>query len=240
MRLFIGICLLVILTISEGKAENLEIQANGQKISLAYWPAQTKKQYGGILIVKEEPFGEGFTISTNLAKRFAKLGWSVAILDAQQKDRMAWIGQLPDALSNLRQKTNKRIVLLYYGSQLQVLLGYFSKLQAKQVNGLILLSAFSEPMAKDEPELLKKIAFPVLDIMGQFDYTPVLNQIAARRKTNQNPQYRVIQLPGATHDYLYNRRMLVAYLHGWMKHLRRTERAKPPVTLMNGFPTRHS
>ncbi|ARG96843.1 alpha/beta hydrolase [Legionella micdadei] len=232
MKLLIRMCILVIFIITESKAENLEIQVNGLKISLTYWSAQNKKAHGGILIIKGDPFWEGFALSPNLAKRFAKLGWSVAILDTnQQQDKLTWIDVLPEALSNLRQKNNQRIVVLYYGAQLKSLLGYFSKLQSKQVNGLILLSAFDESSSNETLDMLKKIPFPVFDVVGQFDYSTVLRQATLRRENNHSNQYIALQFPGATHDYLYTRNMLVGYLHGWMKHLRPVTRSKPPVLL---------
>lgn len=232
MRLLLGFCLLVVLTIADAKPESLEIQAGGQKISLPYWPAQGKQPHGGILIVEGGAPWDGSRVLYKLAPKLAKLGWSVALLNAnQQTDKAAWIMLLPDVLSNLRQKSNTRTVLLHYGAQLHTLVDYFAKPQSKQVNGLILLSAFEQMDSKDLLALLQKVPFPVFDIIGQFDYVTVLEQAAVRKKNNQNKRYFQLLFPGAAHDYSYTQKMLTAYMHGWMLKLKPTEVAPPPVAI---------
>lgn len=232
MQLLLGFCLLFLLNFSEVKAADLEIVVKDQKIALPYWPYKNKTQLGGVLIVHGGQSDDGLILVDKLGKQLAKFGWSVALLNIKtQAAAVPWIEQLPEALSALRQKDNDRIVLLHYGSELQVLMGYFAKLQSKQVNGLILLSAFDQSKDKDSSELLQKLSFPLLDIIGQFDYETVLKQAAVRQQNNQNKEYLYVQLPGGSHDYSYIEKLLLAYLHGWMKKLHSSIPAKPPIIL---------
>lgn len=234
MQLLLGFCLLLFLNFSGAKAADLEVQVKGQKIILPYWAAAGKQLQGGLVIVQGELANEGFLLVNNLAEQFSQLGWAVILLNsAEQKGSIPLIEQLPEALSALRQKDNKRLVLLHYGDQLQVSVDYFSKLQSKQVNGLIFLSAFDQPEKKDLSELLQKITFPMVDLTGQFDYQVVLEQAATRHDSMQNKSYLSTQIPGAEHDYYYTQQLLVAYLHGWMKKLQFTSPGKPPIVLDN-------
>lgn len=212
------LCLLALFSVHEACADTLEIQASGQKINLVYWAAQSKVQYGGLLIVAGGGPQDGIRVLKRLCRRLSKSGWSVALLNAtQSQDKANWTAQLPEALSALRQKNISNLVLLHYGAQLEPLLDYFSKLQ--QVNGLILLSAFDLKSPKESAALLEKISFPVFDLIGQFDYGTVRRQASLRRKTADSNNYLQVKLPGAAHDYAYTDAMLAAYLHGWMKHL---------------------
>lgn len=234
MQLLLGLCLLFFLNFSVAKAADLEIQVKGQKIMLPYWPATGRQLQGGLVMVQGELANEGFLLLNNLAIQFAKLGWAVLLINsAGQQGSTSWIEQLPEALSALRQKENKRLVLLHYGDQLQLSVDYFNKLQSKQVNGLILLSAFDQPVKEDLPKLLRKITFPVVDLTGQFDYQLVLEQAATRHDSMQNKSYITTQIPGADHNYCFARQLLVAYLHGWMKKLQFASPAKPPIVLDN-------
>ena len=232
MRLFIGLSLLVIFSLTAVRADTFETQANGQKAPVNFLPAQGEGQHGGILIVGSGAPWDHSELLPKLGGHFAKLGWSVALLDAsQQIDKPTWVESLPEILSTLRQKNNKRTILLYYGSQMHFLLEYFSKPQSKQVNGLILLSAFDQFEAKDSVLLLQKLPFPVLDVVAQFDYGTILEQAAVRKKNNQSKSYRQVRFPGAVHDYYHTRRMLSYHLHSWMLNLQPTEIAGPPVVL---------
>ncbi|WP_051131957.1 hypothetical protein [Legionella tunisiensis] len=157
MQLLLGFCLLLFVNFSGAKAADLEIQVKGQKIMLPYWPATGKQLQGGIVMVQGELANEGFLLLNNLAPQFAQLGWSVLLINpAGQQGSISWIEQLPEALSALRQKVNNRLVLLHYGDQLQIVVDYFSKLQSKQVNGLILLSAFDQSEKKTCRNYCKK------------------------------------------------------------------------------------
>ena len=187
MRLFIALVLLVIFSLTEVRADTFGTpQANGQKAPVIFLPAQGEAQHGGILIVGSGAPWDHSELLPKLGEHFARLGWSVALLDAsQQIDKPTWVESLPEILSTLRQKNNKRTILLYYGSQMHLILEYFSKPQSKQVNGLILLSAFDQLEAKDSILLLQKLPFPVLDVVGQFDYGTILEQAAVRKKNDK-------------------------------------------------------
>ncbi|MDI9819105.1 MULTISPECIES: DUF3530 family protein [unclassified Legionella] len=230
MQLFLGFCLLFFLNFAEVKAASLDILVKGQKVALPYWPSKGGKQRGGVVIVNGEQSVAGSKLPEYLGEELAKLGWSVALLSTSQQV-IPWTEQLPEVLSTLRQKNNKRMAMIHYGSELSGSVGYFSKLQSKQLNGMILLSAFDLPENEDTADLMKKISFPLLDITGQFDYTPVLEQAAARKQNVENKKYSYQQLSGADHDYLYKEKMLAITIHGWMQKLGSINRAKAPVVL---------
>ncbi|MFC3909165.1 alpha/beta hydrolase [Legionella dresdenensis] len=219
--------------------QTLEIQVKQQKIALPYWKAE-HKALGGVLIIQGGEPAHGSIFLRSLAGFLAKLEWSVLLLNTQQTGT-PWIEQLPEGLSILRQQKIKRIVVVHYGAQAQQTLEYFNKLQAKQVNGLILLSAYDIPLPKEQMMISDKLRFPVFDIAGQFDYPEVLLQMKARvhqqaeqAVENANPEqtvksYQSLIFPGAGHDYAYTRRMLAAYLGGWMSKLTEEKLAQAPV-----------
>ncbi|KTC86322.1 DUF3530 family protein [Legionella brunensis] len=230
MRLLFGFCLLFFLNFAEVRAASLEILVKQQKVVLPYLLFKGKKQRGGVVIINGEQNNEGSELVDNLGTELAKHGWSIALLNTSlQINSVPWIEQLPEALSALRQKNNPRMIVIHYGSQLEGSVNYFTKLQSKQVNGMIFLSAFDQPENKEIPNLIHKIPFPLLDIIGQFDYEPVLAQAAARHLSIKNDRYLYRQLPGANHDYSYNKKILMANIHGWMKKLRTTNPVKPPI-----------
>lgn len=229
MQILLSFFLLFFLNFAEVKAASLEILVKQQKIALPYLLYKGKKQRGGVVIINGEQGNEGVKFVEILGEELAKNGWSVAFLNADTDDKTPWIEQLPEALSSLRQQANQRLIVIHYGSQLERSVGYFSKLQSKRVNGMIFLSAFNQSDNQDMPGLIRKMPFPLFDITGQFDYDPVLQQAAIRQIQTKNGRYLYRQLPGASHDYLYNRKILVANIHGWMKRLNSTDRVRPPI-----------
>ncbi|WED43655.1 alpha/beta hydrolase [Legionella cardiaca] len=232
MRLFLGLFLLFFLNFAEVKAASLDILVKQQKIALPYLLFKGKKQRGGVVIVNGEQSSEGTKLVDNLSHALAQYGWSVAVLNTSlQINTAPWVEQLPEALSALRKKNNSRMIVIHYGSQLVGSVSYFSKLQAKQVNGMIFISAFDLPENKETPSLIEKIPFPLFDITAQFDYGPVLDQAAVRRIQIKSSRYLYRQLPGAYHDYSYNKKILVANIHGWMKKLRSVNPMKAPIQL---------
>lgn len=220
MRLLTSLCLLFLLTNAWTAVSTLDIKANGQKISLPYWPAIHKPK-GSILIIFGDSPIYGLKSPRELAMFFAQLGWSAAIINTYPSDdKNNWVTQIPDAMMTLKRKDNNRQIILHYGAKLSVTLAYFAKPQSKKVNGLVLMSAYDKPPQKDLPELLKKVKYPVFDVVGQFDYDDVLDQAKNRRDSMGNSDtYKFLLLPGARHQYWFATKSLVDYLHGWMMDL---------------------
>lgn len=224
MRKIIGIGLLLFLMQSIAFAEKLDITVNQAKISLPYWKANTT-QYGAVLIVKGGP-PQWSTLLAQFAKRLKHTGWSVALLNCNPGNATPWVDQIPEAISALRQDKNNRIVLVHYGDQLNQSLAYFSKPQAKMINGLIMLSAYDDQSNLDPKQ---SVRFPLYDIAGQFDYDNVLRQMKNRTRVFKQPEYKAIEMPGAQHDYEYSQAMVLSFMHGWMSKLPEIKPQPAPI-----------
>lgn len=237
MRLLLGCVLLMILQLACAAGKTLEIDVNQQKVALPYW-TPLKKTKGGVLVIYGDKPIYGNILAKDLGQQLADLGWTVLVIDAQNgKEEDKWVEQIPEALAALRKNDNNRLIVIHYGEKLFISLDYFSKPQSKQVNGLVLLSAYDDPVKKESIELLSKLSFPTYDITGQFDYEEVNNQAQSRREANsQEEDYRILLIPGARHQYLYAINMLATYLHGWMLKLPVNEPAKPPIILPTQAP----
>lgn len=229
MRLLLGCVLLLMLPMTYA-SKTLEIDVNQQKVALPYW-SPLKKTKGGILVIYGDKPIYGQVLGEDLGQHLADLGWTVVLINAQSdKQDDKWVDQIPEALAALRMKENNRLIVIHYGEKLFLSLDYFAKPQSKQVNGLVLLSAYDDPVKKESLELLGKLSFPTYDITGQFDYEEVAEQAKSRREANsQDSDYRVLLIPGARHQYLYALRTVAIYLHGWMLKLPQNEPAKPPI-----------
>jgi hypothetical protein len=164
----------------------------------------------------------------SLINQLARLGWSVIFVDTSKYPNHTWIQQLPELISELRQKEFHRITLLHYGNRLNETLQYFLKPQAKRVNGLVLLSAYDEQILASQRI---DIGFPVFDIVGQFDYDFILQQLVGRSKEFAAYRYRQITLPGAEHDFGYSQKLLLSFIHGWMSRLPETWPVDLPLSL---------
>jgi hypothetical protein len=206
-------------------AETLNIKVSQSDLSLPFWSSK-QLHYGGVLIIRGGEQAHWSILLASLAKQLAQNGWSVALLNCKEDKSISWIDQLPNAISALRQDNNKRIVIVHYGDQLNVTLDYFNKPQAKLVNGIVLLSAYDLKNKLDKPMNLR---FPVFDIAGQFDYDVVLQQRAIRESEIKAPNYLMIEMPGAQHDYQYSKQLLLAFVHGWMAKLPEFIPQPPPI-----------
>lgn len=217
MRLLTSFFLLCLLTNAWTAPSTLDIKANGQKVSLPYWPALHKPK-GSILIIFGDSLVYGLKSPQELARLLAQQGWSAAIINTHPSDdKNNWVTQIPDTMLALKRKDNNRQIILHYGAKLSVTLAYFAKPQSKKANGLVLVSAYDKPIQKDLPDLLKKIKYPVFDVVGQFDYDDVLEQAKIRRDSMGNGNtYKFLVVPGARHQYWFATKSLVDYLHGWM------------------------
>lgn len=232
MRVLVGCLLLGLLLMARAEVSTLEVSVNQKKVNLPYWVPDMKSK-GGVVILFGDPPVYGIQFAKSLGEELAKRGWSVVVVTADSgAEKGAWIDQLPEALAALRQKNNNRMMVVHYGDKLRVTLDYFAKPQSKKVNGLIFISAYDKPEQKDSLELLKKVSFPMMDIVGQFDYAFVLKQAKERRnEVGDEKNYQHIKMPGARHQYWYALPMVVAYLNGWMLKQEAEEPVKPPIKL---------
>ena len=207
-------------------AEDLEIKVSQKSIKLPYWPASDELNNGGVIIVRGGDPVQWSESLAHLSELLAKNGWSTALLNCNPDTGVPWLTQLPEVISTLRQKKNKRIVMIHYGEQLNVTLDYFSKPQGKTINGLILLSAYDE---KDSTVKLETLRFPIFDIEGQFDYENVKASFAERGTTFKSATYSAMKVPGADHDYNYAEELLVSFLTGWMLKIPESTVSAPPI-----------
>ncbi|MDI1353168.1 MAG: alpha/beta hydrolase [bacterium] len=219
--IFTLLCLICCNSVS---ADELAIKVNSKAIKLPYWPAQTP-HYGGILIVSGGDGEQCPVFLADFAQKLASNGWSTALLNCNSDASAPWPSQLPEAISSLRKDKNTRIVLIHYGEQLNSSLSYFSKPQAKSITGFVLLSAYDDEINKKTSVL----HFPLLDIIGQFDYDQVINQSKLRKNELEPLDYLLEHVPGADHEYEYSLPFLVAFLHGWMMKLPEASIQAQPV-----------
>jgi hypothetical protein len=204
-----------LLVISCVQADKLNITVDQSTISLPYWQAK-KIHYGAVIIVRGGQQPEWSQLLADFAKQLARTGWSSVLLNCDKGTTLPWIDQIPEVISTLRQNKNRRIILIHYGEQLNQSLDYFSKPQSKMINGLVMLSAYDLDNKSDSSV---KLRFPLFDIAGQFDYDMVLSQMQYRGKEFKDRNYMAVEMPGAQHDYEYSKKLLVAYIHGWMAKL---------------------
>ncbi|MCW8449932.1 hypothetical protein [Legionella quinlivanii] len=208
--------------------DRIKINVNQEEITLPFWEARQKEVKGGIILLQGGKPAGGSEFPRKLAASLAKAGWSVALLNSDLKVKTPWIEQLPEAMSTLRQKNSKRLIMIHYGGELDLSLNYFGKPQSKQVNGLVLLSAFqSQPVEETtKDELGKGLRFPVYEIYAQFDYEAVKHSAQQLKLKLEKTRSRSFQVPGSSHDYYYSTDLLKNYLNGWMSRLHPTERTK--------------
>lgn len=237
MRIFSGLLFLVIAHLVAAEPVTLTLSVKQQKIDVPFW-ASKKIGSGGMVIVVGD--NEGQLFLQQFSSQMTTFGWSVILLKSV-KD-LPWLEQLPEALSALRQKNNKRIVVMHYGDQLKELLDYFNKPQSKQADALVLLSSYDLPEEKKEDSKTTtqteqknsktiKLRFSVLDIAGQFDYPSVLEQYAKRASVFAPDSYQQLLVPGADHDYAYQQAILASYINGKMSHLTVRQLSRPPIPL---------
>jgi hypothetical protein len=207
-----------------GFTQDLEIKVNNESIKLPYWSASHQHEGGVILVRGGEPVQWSDALA-HLAGLLSDSGWSTVLLNCTLDDKSSWIDQLPETITALRNDKNKRIFLIHYGEQLNSTLDYLGKQKGKTINGLVLLSAYDE---KESTVKLSSFRFPVFDIDGQFDYDEVKSQAKARQKSENSPNYLVLELPGADHDYNYSEPLLRSFLIGWMLKTPETAFVAPP------------
>jgi hypothetical protein len=198
------------------QAADLRIQSKGQSLTIPYWPAETAQPLGGVIVLHCGHDQDDLFIQV-IAQQLAQLNWSIASLACDQHEQL-WSWQIPATLSALRQQRLHRLVLVYYGDQLHEPFQYFTQAQAKQISGLILLSAWQD---QGKNLVLKSLRFPVMDVVGQFDYPAIMAQFQQRQAyfKQHRVKYTPMKIPGANHQFQYTRQMLVGYLHGWMSKL---------------------
>ena len=201
--------------ITSAFAEKLEVKFNGKSLQLPYWSAQ-RAQHGAVLLINGRAQAQWSMLLAHLAKGLALNGWSAVLVNCKQGNLEPWIKELPEVINTLRQQKNKRIVLVHYGEQLKQTLESFNTSQKTEIEGLILLSAYDMPKSEaKKPEL----SMPLFDIVGQFDYEPVLAQLSFRKKEFAQNKYLAMQIPGAHHDYEYSHQLLLSFISGWISKL---------------------
>lgn len=204
------------LCISVAFADTLELKVDQGPVNVPFFLPK-KDLYGAVIIVRGGDQSHWSEMLANIAKILADSGWSVLLLNCNEGTSVPWINALPEAISVLRQKKNKRIVMIHYGDQVGLTIDYFNKPQAKMINGLILVSAFDSK--QENLEKITGLRVPVFDVVGQFDYDTVLNQRRDREMQFRETNYQAVNMPGAHHDYAYSHRFLAAFVHGWMVKL---------------------
>lgn len=216
MKQLLSIFLIFAICIPVSFAADLEIKVSQKSIKLPYWPAKDPSD-GGVIIVQGAEHPEWSDFLADFASLLARGGWSTVLLNCSSSDGSTpWAAQLPEAIGQLRQAKNKRIVLIHYGLQLNTSLDYFSKPQAKMINGLVLLSAYDEKAIATTPY---NVRFPILDVIGQFDYEQAKNQSVNRQSQVSGTGYLLVTIPGADHEYNYAQQLSVAFISGWMDKL---------------------
>lgn len=184
---------------------------------------------GGVLLAYPSHDNQNKLFIEKLAARLSQSGWSVLMQPLVFSEASNWEDTLAKQLAVIRRKSNSRVIFIGYTTPWEPLKRYFRKPQAKQVSGLVLLSAAngdSVPVSKrsdEDPEGRVNVRFPVFDIVAQFDYQPVLEAWKIRKK-EFNRNYQRLQVPGVRHGYLYHEQMLQEVLNDWMAGL-----AKPKV-----------
>lgn len=221
------IVVLFIMMVCSAFAEKLEITVDQSQIKIPFWEAK-EPRHGAVIIVKGGDYAGWSSVLARLAKKLSQYGWSTALLNCKS-DSVPWIEQLPAAIGALRQKNNNRIILVHYGDQLNQSFEYFSKPQAKMINGMIMLSAYDDQKNVE----VKRFRFPLFDVVGQFDYERVHQQKHWRERQFHKPDYHAVEMPGAQHDYEYSQRLLLAFLHGWMSKL--PEIKPQPVPILSSY-----
>lgn len=215
MKQLLSIFLIFATFIPVSFAADLEIKVSQKSIKLPYWPAKDPS-LGGVIIVQGAEHPEWSEFLADFASLLSGSRWSTVLLNCSSDGSTPWITQLPEAIAQLRQAKNKRIVLIHYGSQLNTSLDYFSKPQAKLINGLVLLSAYDEKSTATKPY---NVRFPILDVIGQFDYDQAKNQSANRQSQITGTEYLLVTIPGADHEYNYAKQLSIAFISGWMNKL---------------------
>ncbi|QLZ67861.1 alpha/beta hydrolase [Legionella sp. PC1000] len=207
-------------------ADTLVIKVDGKNIDLPYWSPK-KEKYGAVLLVNGGSQAHSSLLLDNLANELAQSGWQVVLLNNDSSITVPWIKQFPEVVAALRKQKNIRVVMVHYGEQLKQTFEYLGKPPVPQIEGLILLSAYNTPPTADKK---LELNMPVFDIVGQFDYDLIKQEMAARKKEfakNKN-NYLAIEIPGAHHDYEYSRQLLFSFIHGWMVKLPMLQPKSPP------------
>lgn len=204
---------------------DLPIKSGTNQFNLPYWPAGKHKN-GAVIIVNGAKTPTWSPLLADLAEQLSKLGWSTVLINCQDGEGGDWAKEVPEVMSSLRQQDHSRLILIHYGNHLDTSLAYFAKPQSKRLNGLVMLSAFSQ----SKKPLYPRLAFPLLDIVAQFDYQPILTQYQQRKSGYaEDSIYQNLRIPGAAHDYHYQIQYLADYLHGWMLKLKKNEISPPPI-----------
>jgi len=202
--------------------KSIELNIEGKKCQASFQPNQFKTSRGSLLLIASQD-----SLLLNVLQRsLAQYGWSSLRLLMKEHCRL---NQLPEAIRYLRKQQNKRSLVLYYGKGLNDFLQYFQKDKRKQLNGLVLLSAYDIPQDTRKTVPMTEVKLPVFDVIGQFDYERVKHQWRERKLQMQDKKrYSSLELVGSNHDYSESKQALVNWLAGWMKK-QLSPRVAPPL-----------
>ena len=189
----------------------IELNIEGKKCQASFQPNQFKTSRGSLLLIASQDS----LLLNALQRSLAQYGWSSLRLLMNKHCRL---NQLPEAIRYLRKQQNKRSLVLYYGKRLNDFLQYFQKDKRKQLNGLVLLSAYDIPSDTRKSVAMTEMKLPIFDVVGQFDYDSVRRQWQARKQQMHGQKhYYPLELLGADHEYAESRQALTNWLVGWMK-----------------------
>jgi hypothetical protein len=202
----------------------LETKLDSTTIKLPYQTAR-EPHLGAVVIVKGGA-PDWCPVLTTLSQKLAGNGWSAVLINCDPSVKEPWSKVSLKVVKQLREKGNKKVILLHYGEDLNKTFAFLQEIKGFFVDGVILLSAYD---LNDEPKLPQKLNTQFYDVVGQFDYEPVMSQFSVRNETYSEPLYSSLELPGAPHDYSYAQASLVSFLNGWMQHLKEKPDEEPSV-----------
>lgn len=230
MNYVIRIVALFFCIIATACANQLEVKFNGKNIKLPYWAA-VKKPHGAVVLINGAPQAQWSMLLAHLAKQLASNGWSAVLVNCNQDNPEPWVKELPEVINTLRQQQNRRIIVAHYGEQLKQTLDSFNKSPNAGIEGLILISAYDVAKSDDKKPEDKKpeLSMPLMDIAGQFDYQPVIEQMSTRENVFAQTPYLAVKIPGAHHDYEYSHQLLLSFMYGWMLRIAEFKPTPPPV-----------
>lgn len=201
-----------------------EISVDATQYPVVYIPALGKKEGALIIIQGKEERRFERDIIAYLRTQLPEHDWSTLGLNIPSaklpKVLIAPEEQLSQSILLLKSEGHNKIYVLLYGEDAAKLLGHFIQQRVRDIQGVILLSAYAAER-DDYDTLVKNIKswrLYVYDIDAQFDYDFVKSDIKLRKKIFEETPgfYRQFSLPGASNDYVDPREVLMKWIRGWM------------------------
>ncbi|MCC5791570.1 MAG: hypothetical protein JJT82_03045 [Legionellaceae bacterium] len=190
--------------------------------------SESAKVEGGVLVSYAESAPNGFYFSQKVARQLETMGWVVDVLSLNRLSDEEWQSHLAEKMAVMRQKVGTKLAVIMYGEECDRLLEYFTQPQAKQVGGLVFISAVNGERFFSNSTTDIRLRFPLLDIVAQFDYKQVLSDQKKRQKLVRSA-YQSYTVSGADHYYQYQLPVLVNVVHLWLEDLPSTKIHRAPV-----------